>query len=102
MDILRQWREANGHSQQRLADAVERHPTAISKIENRENLLDLDTFYRLIRYTGLDPMAALEDIFESKQSAQPESSGRLRVARRKRARVKRHSAVRDNGDGGYT
>lgn len=96
MDILRQWREENGYSQQRLADAVERHPTAISKIENRENLLDLDTFYRLIRYTGLDPMAALEDIFESQHSAQPAVAPRLRLVRRKRARIKRHASARNN------
>jgi transcriptional regulator with XRE-family HTH domain len=89
MDILRRWRDENGHSQQRLADAIEVHATAISKIENAENLLDLRTFYRLIRYTGLDPMAALEDLFESKQTAVVASGGGSHAARRKRARLKR-------------
>lgn len=83
MELLRQWRDQHGHSQARLADAIDVHPTAISKIENGKNSMDLETFYRLIRYTGIDAMAALVELFESNtHRALP-----LEQARKKRARA---------------
>jgi hypothetical protein len=63
----------------------------ISKVENGENSMDLGTFYRLIRYTGIDPMAALEDLFETPRRNRADGVG-LHVARRKRARVRRIGA----------
>lgn len=90
--ILRQWRKAHGHSQQRLADAIDVHPTAISKFENRENYADLRTFYRLIRYTGIDAMAMLQDIFERDVSRPVDNVMNFHSARRKRQRAKRIDA----------
>ncbi len=75
MEIVRRWRAANGHSQARLGHAIGVHPTMIAKIENGDNSMGLENFYRLIRYTGIDAMEALEDIFE-----------RTRPVRRKRGK----------------
>lgn len=72
--------------------ALEVHPTAISKVENRQNSLDLETFYRLIRYTGLDAMEVLEDLFEAPKQSRGDNVMDFRVARARRSRAKRVDA----------
>ena len=60
--LLKEYREASGLSQEKLAHAIESHSTHISRLENGHKQPTLTTIYKLAQALNINPEIFIREI----------------------------------------